>query len=545
MSDMPISNFINSLTYDIDEDALSTTTSGESLVNYALLITAGDLSDGIYAGADDAAVVNFGQIETSGLGAAGVFVEGNDARIDNRGFVTTRGDIFDPDPELDGDEFFSEGLTAIGDRFQIDNLGLVRVEGEESSGISGIGADGVIHNYIRVEGAGHGSSLVAVFGDGSQAINNGLVTTASEGNAGMLAFGEEASAINYGCVDMRAARSVGMEGVIADTIVSNFGTIFIYGDAGIGVCGIGDGHVLINTGTIDIRGYFSIGMEASGIEDFGLPGAGATIVNEGRILTSGDLAIGVTLGLTNADPSPGFAPASDGEIVNHGLIQTSGDGAAGVAMVGDGHQLINHGRIVTDGGEVLDGPFGSFRAAGVVVSGSDTLVSNASSGIIASNDAASAAVELNLLERDGFDVESATSRFENDGLVKGDVLGGAGQETVVNHGRIQGDVVLGDGANTFVFATGGRLSGNLFLGNGADLVVVESGAGNVRIADFAAGASGADVIDVSALFSSFGALATKSAQLGADVVITLDTEDSLVLLNTTLGALSAADFVFA
>jgi hypothetical protein len=184
------------------------------------------------------------------------------------------------------------------------------------------------------------------------------------------------------------------------------------------------------------------------------------------------------------------------------------------------------------------------RAAGVVVTGDDALVEN--TGTIESKNAASAAVELNLLERDGVTLADTSSTLDNHGLIKGAgaaVLGGAGQETVINHGRIVGDVMLGDGADSFVFGKGGTVAGDVFLGGGSDLVRIENGSGTSHIADFAAGAAGGDVIDVSAFFSSFHEVQTHSRQLGHDVVITLDHNDQLVLANVHLNALNAGDFL--
>src|SRR5262249_59201975 len=65
-----------------------------------------------------------------------------------------------------------------------------------------------------------------------------------------------------------------------------------------------------------------------------------------------------------------------------------------------------------------------------------------------------------------------------------------------------GNVQLGGGADTFVFGQGGTLAGNLFLGGGDDLVRVEHGSGTSRIADFVAGSTSGDVVDVSAFFAS-------------------------------------------
>ena len=140
------------------------------------------------------------------------------------------------------------------------------------------------------------------------------------------------------------------------------------------------------------------------------------------------------------------------------MIETEGDGAAGVVMIGDGHHLTNSGRITTDGGAFVGEPVGGLRAAGVVVSGDGALVENTRTGVIESMNADSAAVELNVLERAGLPAADMSSTLENFGLIEGAavaVLGGAGQETVINHGRIVGDVVLGDGADTFVFGKGG------------------------------------------------------------------------------------------
>ena len=141
-----------------------------------------------------------------------------------------------------------------------------------------------------------------------------------------------------------------------------------------------------------------------------------------------------------------------------------------------------------------------------------------------------------------------SSTLENFGLIEGAaiaVLGGDGQETVINHGRIIGDVDLGFGDDTFVFGSGGGVDGALILGGGEDFVRIENGSGTSTIADFTAGdSSGDDVIDVSAFFSDFDELLADSSQSGADVVIALDHNDTLVLANLQLSALNGDDFLF-
>jgi hypothetical protein len=217
-------------------------------------------------------------------------------------------------------------------------------------------------------------------------------------------------------------------------------------------------------------------------------------------------------------------------------------------MSGDGHHLINSGRITSDGGIFSTGvSHGDLSAAGVVVSGDDAWVTNTLDGVIESQNAASAAVELNVLEHDGLPAENNSSHLENFGLIQGAgvaILGGAGQEIVINHGSIVGDVVLGDGLDTLVFGKGGTLNGHLFLGGGNDLVRVENGSGTSRIEDFVAGAATDDMIDVSAFFSSLGNLKDHSEDSSEGVVIALDSNDVLVLVGVSKADLHEDDFYF-
>ena|SRR5258708_39035348 len=89
---MAIINHRNIITSGFDEDALTTTMSGEHVRNFGRLTTTGDLANGIFADASNASIRNFGQIETSGLGAAGIFAEGEHAHIENFGSVVTHGE---------------------------------------------------------------------------------------------------------------------------------------------------------------------------------------------------------------------------------------------------------------------------------------------------------------------------------------------------------------------------------------------------------------------------------------------------------------------
>ena len=217
-------------------------------------------------------------------------------------------------------------------------------------------------------------------------------------------------------------------------------------------------------------------------------------------------------------------------------------------MIGNEHHLINSGRITADGGEAVSNTIGALRGVGVVVSGDDVLVENTASGVIRSDDAASAAVELNVVVRAGLSNANASAILENFGLIDGAavaILGGTGEETVFNHGRIVGDVDLGAGNDTFLFGNGGSIAGDVSLGEGDDLAIIENGSGRTVIADFVAGAASGDQIDLSDFaFSDFDDLTAHSRQRGHDVIVNLDNNDTLVLSNVQLSALNDGDFLF-
>ena len=531
---MAIVNFGKRFTTGFDEDGLATTTDGEQVFNFGQVKTTGDLADGIFAAANNVTIRNFGRVETSGLGAAGILVLGEDARIENYGLVVTHGGFT-------ADEFFSEGILAIGDRFHIANYGTVRVEGEFSSGMVGVGVDGIVINYGHVD-CFSSSGVVGAVGANSQAINAGLLTTHIVDATALFVIDEGSVALNLGRIEINGPDSLAMRGTFTNNQLTNSGVIRLMADDCLGMLGLGDGHQLSNHGLIEAHGNFSSGMGAGG-GPFGTLGLDLELVNAGRITTDGDLSIGMFLGVAPF----GYIPAFDGTVVNRGTIETEGDGAAGIVVIGDGHHITNSGRITTDGGLFDRGPAGLLSAAGVIVSGDEALVENTRSGIIRSNDTDSAAIELNVLDAGGPPAAVLSSRLENSGLIQGAdiaVLGGAGRETMINHGRIIGDVVLGDGADTFVFGKGGSVAGDLLLGGGDDLVVIENGAGRTGIADFAAGGASGDVIDVSDFFDSFGDLQADARQRGSDVVIALDHNDTLVLHGVLLGTLNAGDFLF-
>jgi Ca2+-binding RTX toxin-like protein len=124
-----------------------------------------------------------------------------------------------------------------------------------------------------------------------------------------------------------------------------------------------------------------------------------------------------------------------------------------------------------------------------------------------------------------------------------DMLDGGADEDKLAGGLGQDTLLGGDGDDTL---TGGLSTDTLTGGAGDDLYVFANGEaqGDV-ITDFTAGGT-EDAIKLSgyAGLNSFADLSGSLLQVGADVVVQLDADDSLLLQDTTVASLTANDFLF-
>ncbi|PZR85050.1 MAG: hypothetical protein DI537_31610 [Stutzerimonas stutzeri] len=128
------------------------------------------------------------------------------------------------------------------------------------------------------------------------------------------------------------------------------------------------------------------------------------------------------------------------------------------------------------------------------------------------------------------------------------VTGGEGNDDVA--GGSGDDVLLGGLGNDMLSGGSGddRLDGGagddaLTGGSGEDAFVFASGFGRDTIADFALGEDALEF--ASAVFADFDAAMARAAQVGSDVVFTIDADTSLTLTDVQLGSLRADDFRFA
>ena len=94
------------------------------------------------------------------------------------------------------------------------------------------------------------------------------------------------------------------------------------------------------------------------------------------------------------------------------------------------------------------------------------------------------------------------------------------------------------GSDTLFGGTGNDL---LTGGTGSDLFVISKGYGSDTISDFQAGVGG-DVLRVQNYgFATFASFTSVAKQVGADVVVTLSSSETLTLQNVALSSLTAAN----
>lgn len=132
-------------------------------------------------------------------------------------------------------------------------------------------------------------------------------------------------------------------------------------------------------------------------------------------------------------------------------------------------------------------------------------------------------------------IENLTGSAFGDALTAGNAghtLNGLGGNDFLIGGK-KSDVLIG-GSDNDAMAGG--------LGN--DTFRFAMGFGKDTITDFAAGAALGDVIDFDGVFADFAAVMAAVQQVGADVLITFDTNNTIKLLNVTVAQLNANDFSF-
>lgn len=370
---------------------------------------------------------------------------------------------------------FSAELSADGNNFTINNDGLIVGQSVENAG-STLAGDGIRFERERVDSALDGTTTGLFTGD----INIGETGVVESLGGGGTTAG------------IRFVNGVSFSGTINnDGLIAGVSNGLYFGNATPAGGGDFTGAVVNNTGII-----------ASDSRALNIDGTGLTVNNSGQILGTGDQRNGTVYADGTADnysfTNSGLVDAGlgnngsavslqtgdvDGDVVSAlivneegGVFQGRGDAEEG-NTVGDGLRLFSNqedanfaGLVQNDG--LIAGSADSDAAAGIRIDGGLNLLG----AIINEGE-----ITGNVNAIDAREAGDVTFVNDDEGVVNGNVLLGAGEDIVVDLGRING--VLDGGAGDDV----------LIAGQGDNVIV--GGLGS----DFIDGGDGIDTADFSDL----------------------------------------------
>ena len=489
-------------------------------------------------GGDDLFVSSTGDIVALGGGAvSAIFLDSNS----NGNNVTINGQLYC----AAGDAIYSESADL---NLVLNGTAYAGVDGINLQGVGNIfiGSQGelsVYHTGIYVGGNGAGSTITI---DGSilSAAGTGLdmyAPTIVNVNAGAVISAKydgvifetgSAGSTMYNDGTIESSQTVSVDVYVGDTNVSvdNAGTITGPIDP-VGIAGAN--ATILNSGTISSQNDTSIvlfsgesnatidntGLITGGIQDDG--GTGPLTIHNSGTITALDLAI--------------QAGACDGYVLNGGTIRGGIDMGTGLGIIN------NDGKII---GDV------SFEGAGDALDNSGTIKGNLTMGT-GDTVTNTGTIHGGVYFTAGTNVLN-TSHGEITGLVEGGsgtdtfiggaaavtFIGGSGTE-VLTGGSGDDTIVAGSGKDTI---TGGKGDDTLTAGKGTDTFMYSGNFGNDTISAFNVHH---DFIHFAANdFTSYSELQSHMAQVGTDVVITLDASDSIVLTHETLASFTSTDFIF-
>ncbi len=512
------------------------------------------------------------------------------------GLVYGAGDGIDLVGNGSGAQVFVNGMVQGGE------IGMLLYDGNSASGTPtiNIGAPGsleggavgiqcetglgaVIDNAGFISG-GTGSAIVATSpNDGPVALTNSGVI---QGRVYLNTI-SNSDVINSGTIDglVSVSGNITNTGTIDGGVQVSLGNLFnsglIAGDSGYVVgsvtnTGTISGGLQISAGSLTNTGTFEDGVTLvdgtnpsnivnhgtidGGIALAGAAGGANTISNTGTIDGGIDLSTGSSDTITNTH-------GMIGGVVTLGQYDTmtNSDGAIGSGLV------LAYGDAVSNSGTIDGGIYGNgaemIRNAGTITGGFTDY--NAATDTIDNLGRILGAINLDSshLTNSGtilgrIDL-GAQSTLDNSGTIAGQVIFTGSDDTVTNSGTIHGLVTLGTGDS---FTNSGAIHGGLDLGAGdtldtstgsvtghivastSDTFDFSGSFGKYEIVGFvpvAGHATTFDVIDfASDDFTSYAELQSHMAQVGKDVVITLDATDDIVLVGVKLTTLNTHDFLF-
>lgn len=343
---------------------------------------------------------------------------------------------------------------------------------------------------------------------------------------------------SYGTQGVNTVKTVNIRYFEGISTVTNSGTISAIDTSGNGAAVLLDANsILLNTGTITAGGP----NPGAAIRGYG----SENITNEGTIIGNIWLANQKDI-FYNVGTITGSVNLGDGGniLTNHGLI----DGA--VSLLSGIDLMINDGTItgqvfLGEGNDTLINVGGVITGNIIGSAGSDTITGGSGTDVIYGDN-------LSFIPDGGNDV--LAGGYGND-----TIMAGAGNDTV--YGNQNDDVLFGNQGSDWIHGgqgndtiyggqgsdtvNGGVANDTLFGNLGDDLFVFAPNFGHDTLGDFSAIIGNNDVINFQVgTFSSYAEVQSHMVQQGADVVITLDDANTIVLQNVGIGTLTADHFIF-
>jgi fibronectin-binding autotransporter adhesin len=408
-------------------------------------------------------VVNSGSI--SG-GQNGIILSGGGSVTNNAtGSITAAAPATGP---------FTQGILVSGSSPNIVNAGLI-------SGECGIvfNVGGTVTNATggTIQGiARNDNGFDSATGSGIDAFANANpVTVVNEAGATIRGVGTDSWGIHTGSTPIFITNFGTISGAVAAINVNGGGTFI--NEAGALVTSTTFNPVAVTHGTETIINSGTISANFGGI-GFGNPAGGGSVTNNagGVIGGTGPDGFGIASGATNESVS----------VINSGLIF----GASGVDLGPGGGSITNnatgvitastsHAVSLLSGGNVTivnAGNISSVSGPGVTLAtGSTAMITN--SGTIS----APSADAIQFVGSAGGSVTNNPGGVLTGGSGHSAILSDTGQVSISNAGRINGNVTLGNAANSVTLLTGGKINGNLSLGPNASSTLALDGTGSQTI----------------------------------------------------------------
>ena len=275
----------------------------------------------------------------------------------------------------------SVGIEASGISTEIENTGMIGINGKVSSGM--VVKDGAIaSNAGTISGTGDETTGIKAIGTETFATNSSTGMITVDGNSGYgMASEDSASIINEGTVAINGMIGYGMYSK-SGSEGTNRGTINTTGDNSSGMYSSESGTKIVNDEIINVSGNSSIGMESldgatsvnnneinlNGISETGMIGSnGSLISNAGTISGTGELITGVSILNSSFLNEGNIIVTGDGEVtadiastvVSKGAIGVKSSGTESMATNSDAGTItvdgkISYGMIAEDGASIIN-----------------------------------------------------------------------------------------------------------------------------------------------------------------------------------------------